>query len=108
MHKSLARDGEAWSGVVNDPEQGLVRADLTMDSGEYKLHYGPPRNCWLKGGEVYSDDKQIVLRFSESSGGISDDLYQGTMTIEKRGQNNWPAVVEKKAIGFKESFTLRK
>ncbi len=104
----LAAGKMVWAGIVEDDEQGPIQAKLTVDSGKYSLHYGVPRSCRLEGEEVSADDDKIILRFKESSGGICDDLYQGTMTIDKEASTNWKARVEKKSIDFDESFNLKK
>lgn len=108
MQSCMAGTEEIWTGVVDDPSQGAILAELSIDSGKYRLHYGEPRNCWLKGEEVFVDDAKIILRFSDDNGGICDDLYQGTMTIDKHDQQSWTAIVEKKSIDFAEEFTLKK
>ena len=105
----LAAGKEVWAGVVEDAVQGPILAELTVDSGKYSLHYGVPRSCSLEGEEVFADDDKIILRFKVSSGGIfCDNLYQGTMTIDKDSPKNWKAQVEKKSIDFEEVFRLQK
>jgi hypothetical protein len=104
----LAAGKEVWAGVVENDEEGLILAELTVDSGKYSLHYGVPRSCRLEGEEVFADDDKIILRFKDSSGGICKDLYQGTMTIDKDSPKKWNARVEKKAIDFEEVFMLLK
>lgn len=97
-----------WVGVVEDSIDSPVKAELTFSSGRYTLHYGVPRSCRLTGEEVSADEREIILRFKESTGGFCEKLYQGRMTIDISNQNKWLALVERKPIDFAEKFSLEK
>lgn len=97
-----------WSGVVEDKNDGPIKAELSISSRGYTLHYGVPRSCRLKGEEVSADAKKIILRFKESSGGFCDKLYQGSMAIDISDQNKWLVLVERKPVDFEERFFLKK
>jgi len=108
MRQGLASSAEVWVGVVDDPIEGQMSAEFTNKPDKFTLHYGVPRSCRLECERILDDGKQMIFRFSESSGGFCDSLYKGTMTIDKSDQDRWSTRVEKKSTGFIEKFSLRK
>ncbi len=107
--KAHADEASEWLGVYRDPENGLIKLDLSIGAdNSYSLHYGVPRSWRMELEELMETTEQILLKVKETSGGFCDDRYQADITINKDSATAWTATIEKSAIDFRESYQLLK